>query len=408
MVVETWLDCRYAGQSHELTVADVAAFHRRAPAPQRLRPARRPGRGGGAAGAGPGGPPRCAWTACRRPTAPRRTGPAVMAEPDCTIWVPAGWRADPAAPAPWSSPGSPRRARWQRRLRSRTAATGRAVSLDPASLQVLRSRLAGVAEEMQAVLRRAAFSPNIKERADCSAALFTADGRAAGPGRAHPRAPGLDAGVGDGPWSVRAGGAARATVGPGEQVILNDPFAGGTHLNDITLVTPCFVGDGRGPAGRVGGQPGPPRRRRRRGARVDPGRRHRDLPGGAAHPAGAAHRRGAGPAAGQLAHARRAVRRPRRPGGRRRGGGGPAGRAGRRAAGRGARLRRAADAGGAGRPARRDVGASPTCSTASAPGSTSSVRAASSWPSPSPASASRSTSPAPTRSGPATSTRSRR
>src|SRR5437899_1964329 len=50
------------------------------------------------------------------------------------------------------------------------------MSLDPASLQVLISRLTGVADEMGAVLRRAAFSPNIKERADCSAALFTAGG----------------------------------------------------------------------------------------------------------------------------------------------------------------------------------------------------------------------------------------
>ena len=48
--------------------------------------------------------------------------------------------------------------------------------LDPASLQILISRLTGVADEMGAVLRRAAFSPNIKERADCSAALFTPDG----------------------------------------------------------------------------------------------------------------------------------------------------------------------------------------------------------------------------------------
>ena len=48
--------------------------------------------------------------------------------------------------------------------------------MDPASLQVLISRLTGIAQEMGAVLQRAAFSPNIKERADCSAALFTAGG----------------------------------------------------------------------------------------------------------------------------------------------------------------------------------------------------------------------------------------
>ena len=50
------------------------------------------------------------------------------------------------------------------------------MSLDPASLQVLISRLTGIADEMGAVLRRAAYSPNIKERADCSCALFTPDG----------------------------------------------------------------------------------------------------------------------------------------------------------------------------------------------------------------------------------------
>src|SRR5947207_11988360 len=53
---------------------------------------------------------------------------------------------------------------------------GASMTLDPASLQVLVSRLVGVADEMGAVLRRAAFSPNIKERADCSAALFSAGG----------------------------------------------------------------------------------------------------------------------------------------------------------------------------------------------------------------------------------------
>src|SRR5690606_42098134 len=53
---------------------------------------------------------------------------------------------------------------------------GVTASLDPAALQVLISRLTGIAEEMGAVLRRAAFSPNIKERADCSAALFTPAG----------------------------------------------------------------------------------------------------------------------------------------------------------------------------------------------------------------------------------------
>jgi N-methylhydantoinase B/oxoprolinase/acetone carboxylase alpha subunit len=110
-------------------------------------------------------------------------------------------------------------------------------SLDAAGLQVLISRLAGVAEEMSAVLRRAAFSPNIKERADCSAALFTADGELLA------QAENIPVHLGSMPASVAAvidafGGA----FIPGDQIAVNDPFAGGTHLNDLTLVAPCFVG----------------------------------------------------------------------------------------------------------------------------------------------------------------------
>jgi N-methylhydantoinase B/oxoprolinase/acetone carboxylase alpha subunit len=109
--------------------------------------------------------------------------------------------------------------------------------LDPAALQVLVSRLTGVAEEMGAVLRRAAFSPNIKERADCSAALFTADGEML------VQAEHIPVHLGSMPASVRAAiDAFGDDIPPGGQVVLNDPFAGGTHLNDVTLVAPCRVG----------------------------------------------------------------------------------------------------------------------------------------------------------------------
>ncbi|HVF74510.1 MAG TPA: hydantoinase B/oxoprolinase family protein [Acidimicrobiales bacterium] len=110
--------------------------------------------------------------------------------------------------------------------------------MDPASLQVLISQLTGVAEEMGAVLRRAAFSPNIKERADCSAALFTAEGELL------VQAEHIPVHLGSMPASVRAALDAGYDLQPGDQLVLNDPFAGGTHLNDITLVAPCFV-DGR-------------------------------------------------------------------------------------------------------------------------------------------------------------------
>ena len=111
--------------------------------------------------------------------------------------------------------------------------------MDPASLQVLISRLTGIADEMGAVLRRSAFSPNIKERADCSAALFTADGELL------VQAEHIPVHLGAMPASVRAAIEAfpPTTLGPGDQVVLNDPFAGGTHLNDLTLVAPCFAGD---------------------------------------------------------------------------------------------------------------------------------------------------------------------
>ncbi len=108
--------------------------------------------------------------------------------------------------------------------------------LDPAALQVLISQLTGVAEEMGAVLRRASFSPNIKERADCSAALFTRDGGLL------VQAEHIPVHLGSMPASVAAAIGAGFDLAAGEQVVLNDPFAGGTHLNDITLVAPCFLG----------------------------------------------------------------------------------------------------------------------------------------------------------------------
>lgn len=114
-------------------------------------------------------------------------------------------------------------------------ATGR---LDAAGLQVLIARLSGVAEEMGEVLQRSAFSPNIKERADCSAAVFDPSGNLLA------QAEHIPVHLGSMPASVAAViDRLGASLGPGDQAVVNDPFAGGTHLNDITLVAPCFVGD---------------------------------------------------------------------------------------------------------------------------------------------------------------------
>ncbi|MBA2280750.1 MAG: hydantoinase B/oxoprolinase family protein [Acidimicrobiia bacterium] len=112
--------------------------------------------------------------------------------------------------------------------------------LDPARLAVLLARLSGVAEEMLAVLLRSSSSPNIKERADCSTAVFTAGGELLAQSESIP------VHLGSMPASVQA---VLDALGPdgvpaGEQAIVNDPFAGGTHLNDVTLVAPVHL-DGR-------------------------------------------------------------------------------------------------------------------------------------------------------------------
>jgi N-methylhydantoinase B/oxoprolinase/acetone carboxylase alpha subunit len=109
-------------------------------------------------------------------------------------------------------------------------------SLGPAQLAVLIARLTGIAHEMGEVLRRGAFSPNIKERADCSAALFDAQGTLL------VQAEHIPVHLGSMPASVAAAIAALGDeIEPGTQVIVNDPFAGGTHLNDVTVVEPVLV-----------------------------------------------------------------------------------------------------------------------------------------------------------------------
>jgi len=111
------------------------------------------------------------------------------------------------------------------------------VSLSPSELQVLIGGLSGVADEVGAVLRRSAFSPNIKERADCSSAVFDADGALLA------QAEHIPVHLGSMPASVAAVISDLGDrIGPGEQAVVNDPFRGGTHLNDITVVAPCHVG----------------------------------------------------------------------------------------------------------------------------------------------------------------------
>ena len=111
-------------------------------------------------------------------------------------------------------------------------------SLSAVGLEVVRHALAGIADEMGVALRRAAYSPNIKERMDCSAAVFDPAGEMVA------QAEHIPVHLGSMPLSVAAALEAFGDLEPGMQVCLNDPYAGGTHLPDITIV--AAVGDGEG------------------------------------------------------------------------------------------------------------------------------------------------------------------
>ncbi|MGB3633514.1 MAG: hydantoinase B/oxoprolinase family protein [Rubrobacteraceae bacterium] len=104
------------------------------------------------------------------------------------------------------------------------------VKLDPVTLSVLASALSGAAEEMGAVLIRGAYSSNIKERRDCSTALFDAEGKMVA------QAEHIPVHLGAMPEAVAA--VMGRNPEPGDVFALNDPYSGGTHLPDITLVSP--------------------------------------------------------------------------------------------------------------------------------------------------------------------------
>ena len=106
-------------------------------------------------------------------------------------------------------------------------------ALDPIELEIFKNIFVSVAEEMGVTLQRTGFSPNIKERLDYSCAVYDRHGRTIAQGD-H-----LPVHLGAMPLSVQAA-IESATMHPGDMVILNDPFRGGTHLPDITLVLPIF------------------------------------------------------------------------------------------------------------------------------------------------------------------------
>jgi N-methylhydantoinase B len=112
-------------------------------------------------------------------------------------------------------------------------------AIDPITLEILRNLFASVAEEMGVTLGRTAYSPNIKERRDYSCACFLAGEGATA--QMIAQAAHIPVHLGAMPASVHAALEAYPDWEPGDLVVLNDPYLGGTHLPDITMVSPVFV-----------------------------------------------------------------------------------------------------------------------------------------------------------------------
>ena len=110
------------------------------------------------------------------------------------------------------------------------------MAVDAISLEVFKNLFAAVAEEMGLALQRASFSPNIRERLDFSCAVFDAEARMIAQA-AH-----IPVHLGSMPASVAAAVAEFEEFFPGDVVVLNDPYHGGTHLPDITMISPVFAG----------------------------------------------------------------------------------------------------------------------------------------------------------------------
>ena len=109
--------------------------------------------------------------------------------------------------------------------------------LDAAQLEVMRQALTAIPEEMGVVLVRSAYSPNIKERRDASCALFDPRGRMVA------QAEHIPVHLGSMPMAVESLLETGDEIGPGDAWIVNDPYTGGSHLNDVTVISAVHAGD---------------------------------------------------------------------------------------------------------------------------------------------------------------------
>ena len=153
------------------------------------------------------------------------TGPALITESLATTLVEAGWQARVA-------PGG---ALELQRITAACRASDRRASSDPVMLEVFNNRFMHIAEQMGLQLQNTASSVNIKERLDFSCAIFDADGQLIA------NAPHIPVHLGSMGESIRTVIERNPGMRPGDVFALNDPFHGGTHLPDVTVVTPVFL-----------------------------------------------------------------------------------------------------------------------------------------------------------------------
>ena len=157
-------------------------------------------------------------------------GPAIIVEPNGTNTLDPGWQAE------LDDAGNLILARSRPRPERRAVGT----DADPVMLEIFNNRFMGIAEEMGIILEKTAHSVNMKERLDFSCAVFDAGGNLIANA---PHMPVHLGSMGETVKSViaRAGDG----LGPGDAYAVNDPYHGGTHLPDVTVVTPVFLDGGR-------------------------------------------------------------------------------------------------------------------------------------------------------------------
>ena len=172
----------------------------------------------------------------------RIDGPAIVAEANATTVIESGWQATLTAAGPLEL----------RRVRPRATRRALGADADPVLLEVFNNLFMSIAEQMGLQLQNTAYSVNIKERLDFSCALFDAQGNLIA------NAPHMPVHLGSMGESIKTVIRENAgTMQPGDVYVLNDPYHGGTHLPDVTVITPVYLtpspltGEGRGGGGQI-------------------------------------------------------------------------------------------------------------------------------------------------------------